>query len=364
MSNYFHTEDTPSLAATIGKQVGIFCLLIACLAASHRAFSNEKIVNVYAWTGEVPDFIIKKFEHETGIHINFSTYENNEIMYSKLRASQNAGYDVVMPSSYFVDRMERQGMLLELDKSKLPNWKNLDAQFLNPPYDPQSKYCAPFIWGTTGLFYNKKFFAGSDFQTWSSLWNARYANQLLLLDDTREVFAMALLSLGYKVNDRNPEHIKEAFLKLKSLMNNVKVFSTETVVSIMIDEDATLGMAWNGDAYKAMQENNNISFVYPKDGFVIWVDSFAIPKGARHTDEAHAFINFMLRPDNAKAIALTANYPTTNKTARAMLPEDIQKNQTIYPSKETLKRGQYQTDVGDDTLELYEKYWEELKMGG
>jgi spermidine/putrescine transport system substrate-binding protein len=334
------------------------------LLFSTLTFAQPRIVNVYAWTGEIPDFVIKQFEKESGIHVNFSTYENNEIMYTKLRTTKSAGYDVVMPSSYFVDRMIRQNMLAKLDKSKLTNWKNLNPAFLNPPQDPGSNYVSPFIWGVTGIFCNSTYCDKNKVTKWSDLWNKDYNNQLMLLDDTREVFAMALLALGYSPNDTNPEHIKQAYLKLKELMPNVKVFSTETVISIMIDEDARLGMAWNGDAYKAMQENKNISFIFPKDGFVIWIDSFAIPKNSRHLIEAHAFINFMLRADVAKSVALAANYPIANKAGMQLLPANIRNNKTIYPPNSLLKHGIYQTDVGEATLELYEKYWEELKMGG
>lgn len=334
------------------------CLMPLCAQA------ESKVVNVYAWTGEIPDFIIDQFEKETGIKVNFSTYENNEIMYTKLKATKNSGYDVVMPSSYFVDRMRKQGMLLKLDRSKIPNWKYLNPDLLNPTYDPHSLYHEPFIWGVTGIFVNKNYFKPKDINAWSDFWEPRFINQLMLLDDSREVFSMALLTLGYSANDTNPAHIHEAFLKLKTLMNNVKVFSSETVISIIIDEDATIGMAWNGDAYKAIQDNKDVSFIYPKDGFVIWVDTLAIPTDAPHKDAAYAFLNFLTRPDVAARAALVTNFPTANLTAQKSMPAAIQNNPDIYPSKSVLKRGQFQTDVGDTTLALYEQYWEELKIGG
>jgi spermidine/putrescine transport system substrate-binding protein len=338
------------------------CFLILLLPLA--AFAENKIVNIYAWTGEIPAFVVRQFETETGIKVNISTYENNEIMYTKLRATKNAGYDLVMPSSYFVDRMRRQNMLGKLDKTKLPNWKNLNPDFLHPAYDPQTEFSTPFIWGITGIFLNSRYHAKASINKWSDLWDARYRDQLMLLDDTREVFSMTLISLGYPANDRNPEHIKAAFLKLKELMKNVKVFSTETVVSIMIDEDATLGMAWNGDTFKASQENPNVKFIFPKDGFVIWVDNFSIPIDAPHKEAAYTFINFVLRPDIAKAIAIYTAFPTTNLAAQNILPPKIRNNNVAYPPKEILRRGQFQIDVGDETLALYEKYWEELKMGG
>jgi spermidine/putrescine transport system substrate-binding protein len=285
-------------------------------------------------------------------------------MYAKLRASKSAGYDVVMPSSYFVDRMRRQNMLELLDKTKLSNWKNLNPEFLHPPYDPKVEFSVPFIWGVTGMFVNEAYHPKGSVTKWTDLWRPEFKDSLMLLDDTREVFSMALISLGYTANDRNPEHIKQAFEKLKALMPNIKVFSTETVISIIIDEDATLGMAWNGDEFKAQQENKQVRFIFPADGFVIWVDNFAIPKNARHKLEAYEFINFILRPDIAKRIALATSFPIANRAGQALLPPEIRNNPTVYPPESVLKHGQFQTDVGDETLALFEKYWEQLKMSG
>lgn len=342
----------------------IVSLLFILLLIPFAAKADDKVVNIYVWTAEVPDFVVRRFEKETGIKVNFSTYENNEIMYAKIRSSKNAGYDLIMPSSYFVDRMARQHLIQPLDKTKITNLKNINPEFIKPTYDPELKYSVPYIWGITGIFYNDDYFPMHSIKKWSDLWEQRFDNKLLILDDTREVFSMALLSLGYSANDKDPEHIKAAFLKLKSLSHNIKMFSTDTIISIMIDEDATVGMAWNGDAYKAARENKNIHFVFPEEGFVIWVDNFSIPVNAQHKDEAYAFINFILRPDIARDIALSNNFPTTNLAGLKLLPAELRNNATVYPPESVMKHAQFQTDVGDDTLALYEKYWEELKMNG
>ena len=279
-------------------------------------------------------------------------------------ASTNNGYDVVIPTSYFVDRMRRQNMLQELDFKQLPNSKNLDPTFLHADYDPTGAYGIPHIWGLTGIFYNDQFYRGNSLQHWSALWEARFQTQLMLIDDMREVFSMALLSLGYPANDSNPEHIHAAFLKLKTLMKNVKVFSSDTLISIMIDEDATVGMAWNGDAYKATTENAHVQFIFPQEGFVIWVDNFVIPRAAPHKDTAYAFINFLLRPDVAKNVALSIHFPTANLAARKLLPRDVRENPIAYPSNQVLKKGQFLLDLSPEVLAIYEKYWEELKISG
>ncbi len=345
------------------KLIAYLFVALFTLGFTSAGYANENILNVYAWTGEVPDFAIQQFEKETGIKVNFSTYDSNEVMYAKLKADKSNGYDLVEPSSYYLDRMRRQNMLLELDKAKLPNFQNLNPAFLNQAYDPTSGYSVPFIWGVTGIFINKDYNNSAGIKRWSDLWDKKFADQLLLLDDSREVFSIALSSLGYSANDNNPEHIKQAYLKLKELLPNIKLFNSAPI-SILIDEDATVGMVYNGDLVKARKENPQLEFIYPKDGFVIWVDNFAIPKNAPHRDNAYKFLNFLLRADVAKAIVLETYWPTTNLVAQKMLPAEIRDNPTVFPGRDVLRHGEFQTDIGDDALALYEKYWERLKMGG
>ncbi len=228
-------------------------LLILLLPLS--AFADEKIVNVYAWAGEISDKLIKQFEKETGIKVNYSTYQSNEVMFAKLRTSAGSSYDVVMPSGYFVDRMRKLNMLENIDHNKIPNLKNLNPSFTHPQYDEALQNSVPFIWGVTGIFVNSQYVDPKSIRKWEDLWSPRFENELLMLDDTRELFSMALISLGYSPDADSTAQINQAYLKLKKLMRNVKVFSSETVISIMIDEDAKAGMCWNGDAFKASREN-------------------------------------------------------------------------------------------------------------
>jgi spermidine/putrescine transport system substrate-binding protein len=339
-------------------------VFIAALFFTQATWAADNIVNIYTWSQEIPSFVITQFENETGIKVNYSSFDSNEIMYAKLRITKNPGYDLVEPSSYYIERMYKQNMLLKLDKSKLSNFTNLDPDFLNRAYDPRSEYSVPFIWGITGIFFNKNYFKTNNTMRWEALLDKKYLNQLMFLDDAREVFSIALLSLGYSINDRDPEHIKHAYLKLKMFMPNVKLFNIDAIVSILIDEDATVGMSWNGDLYKANQENNKLQFVYPKEGFEIWVDNFAILKDAPHQKNAYRFLNYLMRPDIAKAVSLTINYSTANLAARKLMPAEIRNNPVLYPSHEVLQRGEFQKDIGETAYNLVEKYWERLKIGG
>ncbi len=320
-----------------------------------------KVVNVYVWGGEIPKSIVQKFEKETGIRVNFSTYDSNETMFSKLKASRHGVYDVVMPSGYYVERMKKLNMLLKLDSKKLPNLKNIQETFKKAQFDRNNHYSAPINWGATGIFLNKEQ-VKAPVMSWKSLWNPSFKRKLLLLDDAREVFSMALLSLGYSANDTDPAHIKQAFEALLSLSPNIKVLSTEGVQAIMIDGDAAAGSAFNGDAFKAQMENSAIEFVYPSEGFVIWVDCLAIPTHAPHKKEAYTFINYMLQPESGVEIALKEGHASANAAAIKLLPASIKNNPVVYPPKKVMQRATIQQDIGEETLELYNEYWQKLKL--
>jgi len=170
--------------------------------------------------------------------------------------------------------------------------------------------------------------------------------------------------LGYSINDTNPAHIKQAYQKLRTLMPNIRLFNTDAVASILIDEDATIGMAWNGDLARARTENSNLNFVYPHDGFEIWVDNFAILKNAPHRENAYRFMNFLMRPDIAKKVSMEISYSTANLTAKNLMPPEIKNDPVLYPEAQVLSHGEFEVDIGDATFALLEKYWEQLKMEG
>ncbi|ASQ46356.1 ABC transporter substrate-binding protein [Legionella clemsonensis] len=335
-------------------------LLFALLLAATSLWA-QRVVNVYVWGGEIPKKVVQQFEQETGIRVNFSAYDSNETMYAKLKASSNSIYDVILPSAYFVERMQKQGMLTRLEAQKLPNLSNLAENFTNTDYDPGNHYSVPIIWGATGIFYNKSYVTNPP-KTWQELWQRRWRRQLMLLDDPREIFAIALMSLGFDPNDTNPVHIDKAFHHLLQLVPNIKLFASDSIQAIMIDEDAIAGSSWNGDAFKAHVENNKIAFNYPQDGFVIWVDCLAIPTNPPHLEEAYEFINFILRPDVGVKIALIEGHAITNAKSKALLPDSFSKNPIVYPSPDVLNRGHFQRDVGEETLALYSQYWQQLKL--
>lgn len=318
-----------------------------------------KTLEIAAWGGEIPPSLIKKFEKETGIKVFLTTFESNENLIIKLKSSKNHNYDLITPSGYYVHRLAKFDMLQPINTKKIPQLNEINPLFISS----QSKqlFGIPFIWGATGIFYNDQYITNPP-QHWKDLWNPKYKNQLLLLDDTREVFSMSLLSLNHSPNSLDPKEIERAYQALIKLAPNIKIFASDAVPRIVSDEDAWIGMAWNGDIFRIRNENSHIHFVYPKEGFVIWDECFAIPKNATHIQEAYAFINFMLNAENAATITKEMKFSVTNLNAKKYLTEDFLSNATLYPPEEVLKHAILQEDADEKTISIYNTFWERIKI--
>lgn len=334
----------------------VFNLLCISLAVA-----GEKVY-IYNWTEYIPESVLKQFTKETGIEVVYSTYESNETMYAKLKLIKEDGYDVVFPSTYFVSRMGQEGLLQPLDHTLLPNMKALDPRLLDKPYDRGNVYSLPYTWGSTGIAYNSSVLPAGEVSSWKDLWNPKYKGQLLLQDDMREVFHMALKIQGHSSNTIDPKEIESAYLLLKDLMPNVLLFNSDSPRLPFLAGEVNVGMMWNGEAWMALQENPAIRYVYPREGANLWVDSYVIPKTARNIKNAHTFINFMMKPEVAKICIEENGYASPVTTALPLLDEDVRTSLTIFPTTEIMNNGEFQTDVGK-ALPIYQQYWEKLRTG-
>ena len=314
---------------------------------------SQATVNVYAWGGEIPFALIQKFERETNIKVNYSAFESNEILYAKLKA--NSDYDVILPSSYLLKKLIDNDKLLKLRLEKIPNLKNINPDFLTPHYDPKNQYSLPFSWGATGIFTHSQFVKPPPH--WRNLWDDRFKKMLLLIDDPREVFAIALLSLGYSPNDSNLLHIKEAYEQLIKLKKNIKLITANNIQSLIIDEDLLIGMAWNSDLMKIKPENKHIQLDYPEEGFALWVDCLAILKNAPHKKAAHQFINFLFENNNAIQAQNIEKVPSTNLMANHLLNK-----QTSNKSQLLIKKGILLSALPPKATKVMVEYWQTFKM--
>lgn len=321
--------------------------------------SAQKLV-IYNWTEYIPDDLLKQFTKETGIQVEYATYESNESMYARVKLLKGTGYDVVVPSTFYVEKMRKEGLLQPINKSLLSNYNNLDQNMLNKDYDPGNEYSVPYLWGSTAIAVNADDVDASKITKWADLWNPEYKGKLMLMDDVRDTFHAALRVKGYKSNTTDESEIREAYELLQALMPSVKTFNSDSPKTPLIQGNVSIGVIWNGEAYMAQQEMDNLQFIYPEEGAVLWVDSFVIPKNAANAENAHKFIDFMLRAESAKACIEELGYAAPNTAAMPLLDEELRTNPVIFPPEEVIARGSFHQDLGDAVL-LYEKYWEKLK---
>ena len=305
----------------------IFALLM--LAISSTATAGDLIL--YNWSEYMPREVLEQFTKETGIKVKEVTYDSNEAMYTKIKMVKDHDYDIVVPSTDFVVRMSAEGLLLPIDKSKLPNFKNLDKRFVNLDFDKGNKYSVPYFWGSSGLAVNTDFVPLENVKSIKDLLRPELKGRILLLNDLRGVFAIALKVNGYSVNDQDPEHIKKAYEFLKKLLPSVKLFDSDSPKQALLSNEAMVGQLWNGEAFVASQENPAIKYVYPQEGYSLWMDHLAIPRGANNIEEAYKFINFVLRPDISARIAAEMGYSSPNAEAVKLLPEAVRNNPISYP---------------------------------
>lgn len=341
------------------KKTSLFAFVLT-LFLSFRAAASDDLY-MYIWAEYIPNGVLKEFTKETGIKVHASTFDNLDDMYAKIKITNGRGYDLVMASIEYISLMKRQNMLEKLDKSALPELKNIDGQYLNLPYDPDNAYTVPFTLGTSTFAVNADKVDVSKLQKLEDLGRPEFKRRLILLNDMRAVLGMGLRMNGFSVNDKNEKHLQQAFETLKEkILPNVKAYDTEATVQALLNGEADIVMTWNGLAYAAMRENPHIVEVRFKEGTNFWIDSFAMLKNAQNKQNALKFLNFIMRPDIAKKIYKEHAYTSPSRAVRDALPPQVRDNKTLYPPASAYQDILFENDISE-VLPLYEKYWLKLK---
>lgn len=338
--------------------LAIMLLSMSLVLGACNSSSGKEVLNVYNWGDYIDKSVLREFEKEFDVKINYEEYANNEEMLAKLKAGGTA-YDVIFPSEYMIEYMISADMLHELDYDKLTNYNNLDERFTNLAYDPMNKHSLPFMWGTMGIVYNKNIVTKT-VDSWDLLWDADYAGKILMLDSSRDSLVPAFKKLGYSINTKNIEELNAARDELIKQKPLVRAYEVDTYKDQMIAEEAAMALTWSGDAYLLIDENPNLEFAIPKEGTNLWFDAVAIPKTAQNTDLANEFINFLLRADVAAKNSDYIKFSSPNAAALPLLPEEDVQNEDLYPSGDIMTLGEVFLDLGEFTVE-YDRAWTEIK---
>ncbi len=334
----------------------IIALMLACLllAGCTPADPNETVsgtagkitLNIYNWGQYIADGsdgsldIIAAFEKKyPNIHVNYSTFDSNEVMYTKL-ASGGITVDLIFPSDYMVARMRQEGMLQELNFENIPNYKYVDETFKNLAYDPENKYSVPYTWGTVGIIYNTKYVSQEDVvQGWDLLWNEKYADKILMFDNSRDAMAIAQYLLGYDINTTDPDQLQACADKLAEQKPLVQQYVMDQIYDLMQNEEAWIAPYYAGDFLQMREVNENLAFYFPEQGFNLFTDAACIPTCAKEKEAAELFINFLCDPEISGANMDWVCYGTPISAAKEYLDPAVANDPSAYPGSEILSKG-------------------------
>ncbi len=318
--------------------------------------AEDKAVNFYNWDTYIGETTLDDFKSATGVEVTMDLFADNAELFAKLKGG-NPGYDVIVPSNDYVERMVAANMLTKLDHAKIPNIANIDPAFMNPAHDPGRVYSLPYMWGTIGIGYRKSRVDGVP-DSWQWLYDSdKYAGKIALLAEPTTVLQIACKYLGYPLNESDPAKLEQAAEMIIRQKPNIRVFAEDNGQDLLLSGEVDLTMEWNGDMLQVMEEDDDLSYVVPKEGGLLWEDTLAIPVGAPHPNNAHAFINYVLDAEAGAAIADFIQYATPNSAAKALMSADYTGNPAIFPSDETIKSSEVAIYQGPDYSQLIDRLW-------
>ncbi len=328
---------------------------------STKATSTGSL-KVYNWGEYMDPQVLELFEKETGISVTYDEYETNESMYPII-AKGAADYDLICPSDYMIQKMSDEGLLEPINWSRIPNAKNIDDQYFEfaRGYDENNTYSMPYLWGTVGILYNKKMVKGP-IDSWGVLWDTRYQDDILMQKSVRDAFGVALKYLGYSLNTTDEAQLDEAKQKLLEQKHSgvVQAYVVDEVRDKMIAGEAAMGVIYSGEALTCMEENEDLAYVIPKEGSNLWMDNFAIVKGAKNKENAEKFLNFLCRPEIMKMNFEYITYSVPSSKARELLPDEYKNSTIAFPALDSLKNCEVLKYVGKDGDSLYNQKWKEI----
>ena len=346
-------------------------LAVSCLAGLSGCGSSKKTtLYVYNWGQYISEGddgsldVIAAFEEAyPNIRVQYSTYDSNEIMYSKL-ANGGITVDVIIPSDYMIGRMVQEGMLEELNFDNIPNYQYIDDAFKNTSYDPENKYSVPYTWGTVGIIYNTKYVDEADVTGWELLWNEKYAGKILMFDNSRDAFGIAEYLLGYDVNTTDETELQDCAAKLAEQKPVVQQYVMDQIFDAMENEEAWIAPYYAGDYLTMVEENPDLAFYRPTaQGYNMFIDAMCIPTCCQEKEAAETFINFLCSPETSSANMAFLGYSVPSTAAKELMDPEVANSDVAYPDADTLATGTSFNYLPEETSRYMESLFMEVRNG-
>lgn len=356
------------------------CVAMVSTMLLSGAVQAAETVNIANWSGYIADDTLAEFTHRTGIQTTYDLIDSNETTEAKLMTG-GSGYDLVSPSNHFLPRLIKAGAIQELDRSKLPNWNNLDPKLMKllETSDPGNRYAIPYMWVTVGIGYNvekiKAIFGNTDVtQSWQLLFNPENIRKLsqcgvAFLDNPTQIVPITLKVLGLDPHSQNPDDLKQAEAALLSIRPSIRYFHQSKYVSDLANGNICVAIGFSGDVLQAMssaqQANNGVHLGYsiPREGSTVAVDMVVIPKGAPHLDNAYAYMNYLLDPKVIAHISNTVKYPNGNAAALPFVDQALRDNPAVYPPQEVLDTLFPIKTLSPSSMRLSTRLWTKVTSG-
>ena len=352
--------------------------VLALTAVSANA--EDKVLNIYNWSDYIAEDTIEKFEKETGIKVTYDVYDSNEVLEAKMLAG-SSGYDLVVPTADFLARQIKAGVYQKLDKSKLSNLKNMDAEIMGvaSSFDKDNEHAVVYMWGTTGIGYNeekvsKRLGDNAPTDSWALVFDPANASKLAdcgisFLDAPSEIIPAAMNYLGLDPKSKNPDDFKKAADLLAKVKPHIRYFHSSQYINDLANGDVCVSVGWSGDIFQARdradeaENGNTIAYTIPKEGALSWFDMMAIPADAKHPENAHKFINFVMDAQITADITNYVWYASANTPALKLIDQEILDDPGIFPPAE-VKAKLWSAEVYDaKTDRSLNREWTRVKTG-
>ena len=329
-------------------------------------FAGDNItLNVYNWGLYISDGsddsvnVLSAFEELTGIKVNYTTFDSNESLYAKMK-SGGASYDVIFPSEYMVGKMAAEGMLAELNYDNIPNIANVGEAYLGWDFDPENRWSVPYMWGTTVLIYNTTM-VEEEPTSWDALWDVRYANNVLMFNNSRDAYAIAAKRQGLSLNPASVEEVDTVMGDLKAQKSVVQAYVMDEIFDKMEGGEAALAPYYAGDALIMIDENPDLAVVHPEEGVNFFVDNMCVPANAKHKEAAEMFINYLCEPSVGLANCDYIGYSTPLTEVWEELDDDLKYSEVAYPGKEIMDKAEVFITLPEEVNDALDAQWSEMK---
>ena len=329
-------------------------------------FAGDNItLNVYNWGLYISDGsddsvnVLSAFEELTGIKVNYTTFDSNESLYAKMK-SGGASYDVIFPSEYMVGKMAAEGMLAELNYDNIPNIANVGEEYLGWDFDPDNRWSVPYMWGTTVLIYNTTM-VEEEPTSWDALWDVRYANNVLMFNNSRDAYAIAAKRQGLSLNPASVEEVDTVMEDLKAQKSVVQAYVMDEIFDKMEGGEAALAPYYAGDALVMIEENPDLAVVHPEEGVNFFVDNMCVPANAKHKEAAELFINYLCEQSVGLANCDYIGYSTPLTEVWEELDDDLKYSEVAYPGKEVMDKAEVFITLPEEVNAALDAQWSEMK---